>query len=86
MCIICANLQAARDTHVAELRAQFIDLMCAEGDEYHADLILQDLAAALSLARLVHAPVYGCALPPEAGPANEGFDNEEPWGETGSAF
>ena len=89
MCLVCDKIGASRSARILELEGE-LSLMVAEGDEYHAAMVRDDLFAAKANVLLAHYPVYGPihvpSIPPEAGPDMGGNDNETPWGETGSAF
>ncbi len=58
MCIVCDKLQVSRQARVAELMAELASLVAAE-DEFHADMVRQDLEASASLARYVHNADFG---------------------------
>jgi hypothetical protein len=56
MCPRCVGRTRGQAFRVAELRAELASLV-AEGDEYHAEGVREDIVAASSLARLVHVEV-----------------------------
>lgn len=52
-CRVCAILAAKRDERLAELYNE-LATMLAEGDEYHAAMVKDEITASESLARLIH--------------------------------
>lgn len=56
MCPVCIGRARGQAFRVAELQEELAQLV-AEGDEYHAEGVRQDILAASSLARLRHTKV-----------------------------